>query len=188
MRQAQERQLEQLYRCHAAAVHAYALRRADRATADEVVAETFVVAWRRLEQVPGEPLPWLYGVARRVLANQTRGAKRRRALASRLAAQPPDTAEVSQVQAAGDSPPLHADCSDGVLDRLRALNARDREVLLLVAWEGLTQTQAAEALGCSHAAVRVRLHRARRRLRTLIEESEAVSQTSGREVECDGHA
>ncbi len=142
----------------------------DRATADEVVAETFVVAWRRPESVPSEPLPWLYGVARRLIANQTRGANRRNALAIRLASQPDGS--------------LRQDQAAAVLDRLEQLNARDREVLLLVAWEGLTQLQAAEALACSHAAVRVRLHRARRRLRGLLDESKAAAAPQT-EVGCD---
>jgi RNA polymerase sigma-70 factor (ECF subfamily) len=166
--------LEALYRSHGSAVHAYALRRVDRATADEVVAETFVVAWRRLEDVPPQALPWLYAVARRLVANQTRGANRRSALARRLAAEVDDGARPSR--------------ADVTLGRLEALNARDREVLLLIAWEGLTQRQAAAVLGCSHAAVRVRLHRARRRLRGLLDETDAASQQRGTEVSCDGAA
>jgi RNA polymerase sigma-70 factor, ECF subfamily len=171
---AREQRLEALYRRHAAAVHAYALRRVDRATADEVVAETFVVAWRRLEDVPSEPLPWLYGVARRLVANQTRGANRRSALAARLAAQLPAT----------DSSPV----TERTLGALEALGDRDREVLLLLAWEGLSQREAAEVLGCSHAAVRVRLHRARRRLRGIVDETSSAPLSGGMEVSCDDRA
>ena len=76
---------EALYQEQVGAVAAYALRRASRETSEDVVAETFLVAWRRLEDVPFEkPLPWLYGVARRTLANQRRAAVRRDALGTRL--------------------------------------------------------------------------------------------------------
>jgi RNA polymerase sigma-70 factor (ECF subfamily) len=164
--------LEELYRLHAAAIHAYALRRVDRATADEVVAETFVVAWRRMERVPADPLPWLYGVARLLIANQKRAASRRTALLARLS-----TLSASEERRAPVS---------GTLEQLERMRPRDREVLLLIAWEGLSQAQVAEVLGCSHAAVRVRLHRARRRLRGLLEETKAMPQASGGEVSCDG--
>jgi RNA polymerase sigma-70 factor (ECF subfamily) len=172
--QSRERRLEDLYRSHAGAIHAYALRRVDRATADEVAAETFVVAWRRLEDVPSEPLPWLFGVARRLVANQTRGANRRAALARRLAA---------ETSASGGSAG-----TERTLEALEELGAGDREVLLLVAWEGLTQRQAAQVLGCSHAAVRVRLHRARRRLRGILGATNAPTQQGAQEVSCDGRA
>ena len=167
-----ERLLEGLYGRHAAAVHAYALRRVDRATADEVVAETFVVAWRQLDRIPPEPLPWLYGVARRVIANQMRGANRRAALLGRLSSQP--------VIADLEMP------MSETLQQLQRLGARDREVLLLVAWEGLSQAQAAEVLGCSNVAVRVRLHRARSRLRDLLDQTDVLPSTSAVEVRCDG--
>ncbi len=136
-------------------VHAYALRRTDAQTAQDVVADTFLVAWRRLDVVPaGAELPWLLGVARRVLANTARGGRRREALHEQLAAQPP--AET----AAGDDPPLRS--------ALAALPERDREALLLVAWDGLSPAEAAAALGCTTGAFHVRAHRARRRLAALL--------------------
>ncbi len=76
---------ELLYAKHAPAVKAYVLRRADASTADDVVAEVFVVCWRRFEEIPVDPLPWLLGVARRVLSTQRRGERRRGALHDRLA-------------------------------------------------------------------------------------------------------
>jgi RNA polymerase sigma-70 factor, ECF subfamily len=144
--------LAELYRRWAPAVYAYALRRSDRDTADEVTADVFLVAWRRREQVPAEPLPWLYGVARRVLSQQRRGAGRRRALVGRLS-----FAAVAPVEMPGlrDSPLAGA---------LARLSARDREALLLRYWEELSPEQIAQALGCTRAAAAVRLHRARRRL------------------------
>jgi RNA polymerase sigma-70 factor (ECF subfamily) len=140
----------------------YALRRVARPEdAADVVSETFLVAWRRLGDVPEEPRTrlWLYGVARRVLANQRRGDRRRTALGERLA--------VDLV----DSVPDHA---PGVSDRLRYAQAleqlaeRDREVILLHAWEGLEPREIAEVLGVSAVAVRSRLSRARSRLRSLL--------------------
>src|ERR1700742_1229046 len=81
---------ERLFVEHARAVFAYALRRTDRATAEEVVGEVFAVAWRRRARIPDhEPVLWLYGVARRILANETRAARRRAALASKLSSAAP---------------------------------------------------------------------------------------------------
>ena len=134
---------------------AYAVRRvADPADAADVVAETFLVAWRRLDDVPtgDHARPWLFGVARRVLANLYRGERRRHALADRLREglseiATPDRSELSDVEIA-----------------LARLGDDDRELLRLIAWEELARDEIAIALGVSRATVRVRLHRARQRL------------------------
>ncbi len=144
---------EALYAAHAGAVYAYARRRTDAATADDLVAEVFLVAWRRFDEVPAESLPWLLGVARRLLANSRRGETRRAALKHRLEGEGPGPAEPGPEL--GDSEVLRA---------LRSLSGRDQEVLLLVAWDGLDRAQAAATLGISTGAFAVRLHRARRRL------------------------
>ena len=81
-----EDRFEELFREHYGAVRGYALRRAARELAQDAVSETFLVAWRRLDDVPADALPWLFGVARRVLANQRRSAARSSALEQRLAA------------------------------------------------------------------------------------------------------
>lgn len=144
-----------LYERHAGAVHRYALRRSDSETADEVTAQVFTVAWRRRSELPSEPLPWLYGVARRVLADQRRAEARRRGLREHLRRE-----LVEEV-----SPEL----SDrGLMDALRGLSQMDREVLLLRYWEDLEPGQVAVVVGCSGAAVAVRLHRARLRLRNAL--------------------
>jgi RNA polymerase sigma factor (sigma-70 family) len=150
----EERRLafERLFAAHYWGVRAYVVRRAPSAAVEDVVADTFLVAWRRLDSVGDDPLPWLFGVARRLLANQTRAERRRGALIARLqslAARP----------SAGWEPP--AEMGDGMAGAMAALSAREREALLLVAWEGLDPGRAAEAAGCSAAAFRVRLHRAR---------------------------
>lgn len=147
-------------RCHTE-VRAYVLRRAPQAIVEDVVSETFLVAWRALDSVPGEPLPWLYGVARRTLANHRRGYLRSAALSARLTR--------TLVQFPEHEAPVSTEVEPQLRDALLALTVREREALLLVAWEGLSPAQAASALGCSSAAFRVRLHRARGHLAQMLE-------------------
>ena len=154
---------EALYAEHAARVKAYALRRSDPATADDVVSDVFLVAWRRLAEVPEPALPWLYGVARRVLANRRRGESRTAALRERLAGESPR----------GDHGPRPGD--PGVRDgdprvwlALDALPEADREVLILHAWEELAPAEIATVLGVRPNAISVRLHRARRRFAVAL--------------------
>jgi RNA polymerase sigma factor (sigma-70 family) len=151
---------EALFREHYPAVRAYALRRSAPDSAQDAVAETFLVAWRRLDSVPEDPLPWLYGVARRVLANQRRSDNRRRALGERLAAE----------RAPGGADPAERLAEvDAVAGALARLRPDDREALMLSAWEGLDNAGAARASGCSRAAFAVRLHRARGRLAQALD-------------------
>ncbi|HSZ05242.1 MAG TPA: sigma-70 family RNA polymerase sigma factor [Solirubrobacteraceae bacterium] len=158
--------MARLYEAHADAVHAYALRRSDRETADEVTARVFLVAWRRRASVPTEPLPWLYGVARKVLAEERRGAARRGALRERIssfdARRPAELPDISDVELAA---------------ALGRLSSRDRETLLLRYWEELSPEQVAVALGCSRATLAVRLHRARGRLRHALANGERTDDT-----------
>ena len=137
----------------------YAIRRTeDRAAAEDAVSETFLVAWRRLDAVPPDPLPWLLGTARKVLANQRRAARRRT----------PD-GPLIPLEAVPD-PALGASLPDLVADReafadaFAALSAADRELLTLVSWDGLAPREGAAVLGISAAVFSLRLHRARRRL------------------------
>lgn len=148
-------------------VSAYARRRASRTEADDIVAEVFLVAWRRLDDIPAEdPLPWLYGVARRVLANQRRAAHRQHRLAQRLSTQP-----------AGPTSDEH---DDAVLAALAGLRPADQEILRLAAWEALIAAQIAVALDCSANAAALRLSRARARLRVAMTENEAT-RTQGQQ-------
>lgn len=149
----------------------YAIRRCDdRAAAEEAVSETFLVAWRRLDAVPDEALPWLLGVARKVVANQRRAAGRRT----------PDGPLVP-LEAVGDPAP-GAPMADLVADRqafaeaFAALGPGDREVLALVNWDGLSPKEAAAVLGCTPATFYLRLHRSRRR---LLKELEARGHSFG---------
>jgi RNA polymerase sigma-70 factor (ECF subfamily) len=147
---------ESLYREHAPAVAAYVLRRASRDDALEAAAEAFVVAWRRLEDVPDPALPWLLATARRQLANISRGNQRRIALASRLTSR----AEAPQAP----HQPAENQQAERVRGAMSRLNTKDQELLRLVAWDGLETAETAAILGCTNGAVRVRLHRARQRL------------------------
>jgi RNA polymerase sigma-70 factor (ECF subfamily) len=152
------RRFEACFRDHYADILAFAIRRQpDRQAAEDAASETFAVAWRRRDLIPERPLPWLYAIALRVLANQRRSGHRRRRLKERLAQE-------------GAVPADPGDPTDALARRsaFAAVFARlgrdDREVLRLVAWEGLEPREAAAVLGCSYGAFRVRLHRARRRL------------------------
>ena len=155
---------EELFRDHHVAVVGYVRRRAPQEAVDDIVGETFLVAWRRLDCVPDEELPWLLAVARNVLATQRRGAGRRRALTLRLGH-----------AAVGRAEPPAGDCVESAIDSrletaLSRLAPKDREALALIAWDGLQPHEAALVLGDSAGAFRVRLHRARQRLRALLEE------------------
>ena len=159
----------ELFRAHYGAVLAYGLRRVDPATAHDVAAETFLVAWRRLGEPPSQPRPWLLAVARGVLANELRRSGRARRLDDRVAGAAV-TGEVVVAQ------PDHAEAvaaTDRVSVAMDQLSSADREVLQLVAWEGLDHAAAARVLGCSVTAVKVRVHRARRRLGAVLQRADA---------------
>jgi DNA-directed RNA polymerase specialized sigma24 family protein len=129
----------------------YALRRTSEDVAADVVAEVFLVAWRRLEEVPREDEArlWLYGVARRVLANHERSRRRRVRLSERVSRE-------RIVEFAAGPPGAAAEA-------FARLRRDDRELLALVAWEGLDAGEIAQVYGCSRNAARIRLSRARRR-------------------------
>jgi RNA polymerase sigma-70 factor, ECF subfamily len=150
---------EQIYEEHREAVRAFVRRRAPESVVDDVVSETFLVCWRKLDRVPDQPLPWLYAVARKTLAND----RRRRASEEREGVADHPTAAM-EPEPVGDSVLATA---------FAALSVRDREVLRLIAWEGLSLAQAAVVLGCSALACRVRYHRAKTRLARRLEAAES---------------
>jgi RNA polymerase sigma-70 factor, ECF subfamily len=166
------RRLEVLFDEHAAAVRAYALRRIDAASADDTVSEVFVVAWRRIDEIPADALPWLLACARRVLANQYRGARRRLALVDRLSSAEDPASAMSGIEPA-----------EPLLCALMTLSERDQELLMMIAWEGLDPARAAAALECSRATLAVRLHRARRRLAAALDEIGHGSEMQSTELE-----
>jgi RNA polymerase sigma-70 factor (ECF subfamily) len=138
----------------------YLARRTDAATADDVLAETLLVCWRRLDDLPQEALPWAYGVARNCLANARRGARRQERLASRIAVVDPPTAT---------TPGPGEDGDPELAEALAALRDEDAELLRLWAWEQLTPAEIGTVLGVSANAVSIRLLRAKEKLKKSLE-------------------
>jgi DNA-directed RNA polymerase specialized sigma24 family protein len=162
-----EEAFESLYRAHASDVFAFCLRRALPSAAEDALAETFAVAWRRRRDIPEHPVPWLLGVSRRVLANQRRTWRRIEALEKRLSLERPI--------------PGGAETADpAVLSALAALPAKDQEVLLLAAWDELTSRDAGRVVGCSATAYRLRLLRARRRFARSLESVDGSISSAAR--------
>ncbi|WP_327003230.1 sigma-70 family RNA polymerase sigma factor [Dactylosporangium sp. NBC_01737] len=157
---------EALYRACYQDLLGYALRRVERPeSAADVVADTFLIAWRRIDEIPDEQArPWLFGVARNVMANHQRADRRRADLGARLRQ---ELAGATTIE-----PPVPPE----IAHALRALPEGDREVLRLVAWEGLTADDLAVALGCSVNAARIRLHRARRRFAEALRSPSLTSR------------
>jgi RNA polymerase sigma-70 factor, ECF subfamily len=152
-----EARFDACFRAHYADVLAYALRRlGERGAAEDVAAQTFAVAWRRLDALPADPLPWLFGVARHVVQNEARSARRRSRLHARLTGQHPPVAAPDPAAAVPER--------SAIVAALGRLGEGQREVLRLAAWEGMDARQAAAVVGCSRSAYTLRLHRARRRL------------------------
>jgi RNA polymerase sigma-70 factor, ECF subfamily len=146
---------ERLFREHLDAVLGYALARADRETAKDAAADTFLVAWRRLSEVPEPARAWLLGVTRRTLAGQRRSKMRQLRLVQRLVGD--ERGEV--IDSSGET-----EERSEIVVALASLREPDRELLCLIAWDGLSNSEAAEVLGCSPRTLAVRLHRARSRL------------------------
>ncbi|GAB3984806.1 sigma-70 family RNA polymerase sigma factor [Actinoallomurus acanthiterrae] len=164
------RRFEEIYAACHDPVLGYVMRRTeDGHDAADVLAETFLVAWRRLDEIPAgdRARPWLFGVARRVLANHRRGERRRTALGDRL------RTELGDAVRAAD----HRIESGAVAEAFRSLSDDDRELLSLVGWEGLDAGQIATVLGCSRNAVRVRLHRARKRFARELKDRGANAES-----------
>ncbi|MDH2387805.1 sigma-70 family RNA polymerase sigma factor [Streptomyces sp. HNM0663] len=154
---------EAVYRDTSVSVLRYLRRRLPRDQAEDALSEVYLTAWRRRAEVRGEPLPWLYGIARMTVANSVRAAGR--------------SVRLHELMVASADERLAAAAEHSALDRMAAAEALDRlpeparEALLLVAWEGLDVRQAARVMGCSRAAFSVRLHRARKLLDRALAES-----------------
>ena len=152
-----------LYQAEVVALLGYAARRMARhEDAADVVADVFTVAWRRIDDVPdgSDARPWLYGVARNVLANHRRGARRHDRLTDRLRGEL--RLMVPAVQPASDD-------VDAVRNALQRLSIDDRELLQLTAWEGLSPGEVALVMDVPAGTIRSRLHRARRQLRRELD-------------------
>lgn len=162
-----------LYREHYRSVLGFALRRAVPDVAKDVVAEVFLVAWRRRDEPRRAELPWLLAVARNVLRQQSRSGARRAALDNELSRLNDLTSGV-----VGD---IAAEISERsvVLSALGTLSESDREALMLLAWDGLSPADAAAVIGCPTATFRVRSHRARKRLATALRQMGAEMPMRG---------
>ena len=156
-----EERFHRAFEAHYQPLYAYAISRLrERGAADDVVADVFTTAWRRVETLPGEPetRPWLFGVARNVVRNSQRSVRRRSRLTDRLISLRAD--EVPAPQITDD---------DDLAAAMESLGADDREMLMLVAWDGLTPSEVGTVFGITANAARLRLHRARRKLADHLE-------------------
>ncbi|HEY7280630.1 MAG TPA: sigma-70 family RNA polymerase sigma factor [Actinomycetota bacterium] len=163
-----------LFDAHYHRILGYALRRRDDAQdAADVVAETFLTAWRRLDDLPrgGEELLWLYGIARRVVANSRRSDRRRTRLTERLREDFAARLRDELSSAAVEHGPEVTVQRGVIAEALEGLPEEDREVIRLVAWEGLSRAELGTVLGCTPNAATIRLHRARRRLAGRLREA-----------------
>ena len=155
-------------------VRRYLARRTDHATADDVLADTLLVCWRRIDEVPDEPLPWAFGVARNCLANAERGARRQHRVAGRVAAMDPPVAAT-----AGPGEEREGPVDGAVRDAVAALPAKDAELLRLWAWEQLAPAEIAVVLDITANAASIRLHRAREKLRARLRKDGVPSGHGG---------
>jgi RNA polymerase sigma-70 factor (ECF subfamily) len=163
--------MEALVDAHYDQLLGYALRRVNQPTdAADVVCDVLLATWRRIDEVPegDEAILWLYGVARRTVANLRRGTRRQKALHVRLRSQ------IEALPVAGPEPSI----SGSVGRALRKLSDDDRELLTLTAWEGLSPAQIAAVLDVEAGTVRVRLHRARRRLKHLLDDEDLLKRVA----------
>jgi RNA polymerase sigma-70 factor (ECF subfamily) len=161
-----------MYLAHGGAVRGYVHRRLPDRLADDVTADVFVVAWRRLSDAPDDSLPWLLGIARGAIANRRRIEARRAALDQRLrATSVPEGSVPFEERAAGSAQFALA---------FSGLRESDREILRRVAWDGLNRRDAARVLGVSPSVFSVRLHRARRRLQRALAAPADASRAASR--------
>lgn len=166
-----ESRFRRLYDESYEALFAYALRRCREASeAHDVVADTFLVLWRRLTDAPpdAEVQLWLYGIARRVLSNRQRSATRGDRLVARLGQitrEATDTEALIEQRAAATA----------LMRSLARLPEDEREILLLAAWERLSTSEIAVVLDCSANAAAIRLHRARKSLNAIFQKENEQS-------------
>jgi RNA polymerase sigma-70 factor (ECF subfamily) len=161
---------ESCFREHYARLLAFTMRRVSgREVAEEVVADIYAVAWRRRDRIPDSPLPWLYAIAANVIADQYRSTRRRHDLDRRLVHE-------ARAEASGTDPAESVALRDAFAVAFARLTTAEQEVLRLVAWDGLDVGEAAQVLGCSQGAFRVRLHRARRKLTRQLDIARPLDQ------------
>jgi len=165
--------LADMFHAHHRRVYSYVVSQAGRQFADDVVSETFVVAWRSIEKIPTDELPWLIGVARNLLRKRYEREARQASLAVEMRVWIEDVDDIADRVAQRWV----------VLEALARLSESDRQLLTLIAWHGLTNAQTARAVGCSVATLLVKLHRARNRLAhamSTIDQSPAFARMEHR--------
>lgn len=153
--------LERLYIQHADSIYRFARMRVGPDKAEDVVAETFLVAWRRVNDVPSAALPWLFTVARNVMATYERTERRQMSILERAMFHLERTDHGDQAEETQER--------DILVGALRRLSSSDQELLLTWAWFDVSTAEGSAMLGCSKSAYSVRLHRARNRLRRELE-------------------
>ncbi len=154
-----ERLFRRFYDEHHGAIHRYARRRVGADKAAEVAVDVFVIAWRRFDSIKEPPLPWLYGVARNVIRSMRRTDRQAVSV----------LADLNTRASSDPSVDDHVVSRQTMIRAFNQLRENDREILRLVAWEGLTPAEGAVVLGCSAKTFSVRLHRARRRLQAAMD-------------------
>lgn len=171
----EEAVFEAFYERHYPDIVRFLLRRGAGDDAPDLTADTFAVAWRRRSQwleLPAERrIAWLYSVARKVLANAGRASRRSAGLAERLAGR-------ERVRQGRDAPDQGTATAErlAVAEAFARLSAADQELIRLVAWDGLTPSQAAEVLGCRLGTLTSRLHGARTRLKKHLDSAKGTEQ------------
>jgi RNA polymerase sigma-70 factor, ECF subfamily len=163
---ASQHRFEAIYGEEAEAVLRYLRYRVGPDEAEDMVAETFAVAWQKLDQVPDPPRAWLLAAARRVSANHLRSRRRRRAH---------EVGALDETLTTGILDSESVDRRRDLVTALKKLSSQDREAILLVTWYDLTHAEAAASMECSTTAFAVRLHRARRRLGAVLGEDGGVT-------------
>jgi RNA polymerase sigma factor (sigma-70 family) len=176
-----ESRLRALFQVNYAPLAKYARHRGlNNDEADDLIASTFEVVWRRLDSVPddNEAVLWLYGIA----FNQLRNLRRTKRRQARLTARLPPVAITNSPSEGGEF------SIDSIKAAIAALGVEDREVILLVAAEGLSAAEVGVVLRCGEATARSRLHRARKRLAKHLAEGSVVQRSApvGHESNEDG--
>ncbi len=162
---------EQIYTDEAAVILRYSRYRVGADMAEDIVAETFAIAWQKLERVPEPPRPWLLATARRVSANHLRARRKQ------IANEDP----LMEFDAFHPSGTEHVERRRDLVAALKELPPLDREAMLLVTWYDLSHAEAAGVMGCSSTAFAVRLHRARRRLARVLRGTDTTPLTTDRQ-------
>lgn len=165
-----ESQFRQLYEDHVGRVGRYIARRIPANDVQDVLAETLLTTWRKLDEIPEDAVPWLFKTASNHIANRLRTSRRKQALGNKLAT---SSARFDPRHSSNDL----NEVDQQLIDAIRGLPDAEREAFMLVAWDGLDAKRGAQALGCSPAAFRVRLHRARRRLKRRVTAYAPVAAT-----------